>query len=384
MVMPTQSYDTIRRLLAQQEAVANFGTFAFSATDLTAVLNKAAEMCAQSLGTRFCKICQYRPEHNDLMLVAGYGWDEIHMPFSTADDTTPGGRAFVSKKPLVCYNLANETGFILPEYYKQNNVVSSVNVLIPSAEVPDCPTYGVLEVDHTEERKFDKHDVNFLTGFANVLAEAVATRVRLSKLHAALEEKDLLSRELQHRVRNNLHLIYSMLNIEGDTNPAAADIFRAIASRVQALATVYDHLLGSGLSKTIAFDQYLERLCDILIKIHPGRITLTRNPFDRVMVDLDTATVMGIAATELIGNSYRHAFPSGDGTITVSLNMKEGEPTLIMADDGIGINLNQGSKRHGLGLVRRLAQQIGAKVEIETLDQGTQCSIILPLYPASK
>jgi two-component sensor histidine kinase len=382
--MTSETSATITQLLNQQQALAEFGSFAFHATDLKEVLKSAVRICAERMSVDLCKICQYRPEHDDLVIVAGYGWHQIEEPYSKVDSTSPGGRAFVTGQPVICEDLTKASDFVLPDYYTSNGVVSSVNVIIPSIDTASARVYGILQVDSKSVRRFERHDINFLTSFGNVVAEAVANMVRAERLQAALDERELLARELQHRVRNNLHLVYSMLNIEAEVNPGAADSFRAVASRVQALAAVYDHLLGSGLTKTISFNHYLDKLCSVLRTIHPGNIELNSAELHEVVVDLDTATAMGIAVTELIGNCYKHAFPDGEGQIAVKLTADQEKPVLSVQDTGVGINLDAESRRHGLGLVRRLAQQVGATLEVARLSQGTQCRIILPLVTDTK
>ena len=83
---------------------------------------------------------------------------------------------------------------------------------------------------------------------------------RLAHMARLLDEKDLLSRELQHRVRNNLHLIQNMLLMEAESADGNRDGFRDIANRVQALSVVYDHLLGTGMSRTLALNEYLRQV----------------------------------------------------------------------------------------------------------------------------
>jgi two-component sensor histidine kinase len=373
----------IQKLLSGQEALAEFSRFAFHTTDLQAILGKAALMCATCVDAPFCKVCRFRPEHNDLLIEAGFGWppDIVGKAVLTADRTSPAGLAWVTRKPAICANLTKAKGFMLPSFYAQHDIVSTVSVIIQGSN-GDRP-YGVLEIDSPAPRKYRQHDIGFLTGFANVLAEAVATARRVESLRVALAEKEVLSRELQHRVRNNLHLIYAMLNMEAQSQPEVEQNFRTIANRVQALATVYDHLLGTGLARNIAFDLYLEKLCDNLRRFQPGTVRLIQHPAASVMVDLDTATAMGIAITELITNSYNHAFPDGKGTIEVALDYQGEVPVLIVQDNGIGIDPARPTKRNGLGLVQRLAEQVSASVEIRRTQEGTRCEIVLPRVEAA-
>jgi two-component sensor histidine kinase len=179
-------------------------------------------------------------------------------------------------------------------------------------------------------------------------------------------------------VRNNLHLIYAMLNAEAERQQAQTEeSFRIIARRVQALASVYDHLLGTGLVRSLDFQPYLMTLCDTLRGFQAGEVELATRATTSRMVDLDTATALGLAVTEIITNAYRHAFPDNVGRIEVSLEERTGATILIVQDNGIGMPQQTLSKSHGLGLVQRLVEQIGATIEITTA-QGTRCEITLP------
>ena len=369
----------VKRLLDQQAALADFGSFAFRSNNLQGILDKAAAICATYLDTPYCKVCRFRPQHNDLLIVAGYGWqpDVIGKAISKADSTSPGGRAFITGKPVVCPDLAESEGFVLPSFYAQHGIVATINVVIQGTNGDDA--YGILEIDSPTPRAYIQDDVNFLTTFANVLAEAVATAHRMERLRQALEEKDVLARELQHRVRNNLHLISGMLTIEVEGAPEAQERFYTIANRVQSLAAVYDHLLSSGMARDMEFDRYLETLCANLGNFQSSSVKLVTTRLVPVTVDLDTATAIGLAVTELITNSYKHAFPSGEGTIEVTLDHRGQVVVITVRDDGVGILPVRASNRQGLGLVRRLVEQVDASIKVRQVSKGTCYEIELPL-----
>ena len=192
--------------------------------------------------------------------------------------------------------------------------------------------YGVLEIDNNEQHDYDEHDVDFLTGFANVLAEAVATSERTAVLQATidqmkvwsretlLDQKKVLAEELQHRVRNNLQLVYGMLTRQlGVTTDAAGQRgIKAIARRVSILAQVYDHLHGTEMTRTTDFASYVQSLCLNLADIHgtsDGGVTLSCDS-EPLMLDLDVMTALGLVVAELVTNSYDHAFPDGKGATT--------------------------------------------------------------------
>jgi two-component sensor histidine kinase len=200
---------------------------------------------------------------------------------------------------------------------------------------------------------------------------------------ALLDEKTILARELNHRVRNNLQLVYGMLDrqlhLSKDKDESRG--ISAIARRIMALAQIYEHLLGIGLSHAIDFGEYLSSLCPSLAAVeigeHPG-VQITCH-CDCFIVDLDTTTSLGLIVTELIANSFEHAYPDGTGTIRVSLIADpQGEyATLSVSDDGAGFIDDGSSKRHGLALVKRLVEQIKGSLELDSA-HGTKWALRIP------
>ena len=256
----SESAAQVRKLLRQQAAVAHFGSFALRESDVLKVLTEAARVCAECLSVPYSKVCRYREKENDLLIEAGHGWHAgvIGNVVSRADVTSPQGRAFITGKPSICNDLRDDNDFRLPSFYAEHGIVSTVDVIIKGSD--DQP-YGVLEIDNDQQHDYDQHDIDFLTGFANVLAEAVATSARTGVLQHTIErmkvlvaekdrlldQKKVLAEELQHRVRNNLQLVYGMLSKQLDDTPDKAGQrgIKAISRRVSTLAQVYDHLLGS-------------------------------------------------------------------------------------------------------------------------------------------
>ncbi len=373
---------TVEKLLRQQAALAAFGTFAFRETDLDAILNEAARICAASLGVPFCKVCRYREAEDDLLIVAGCGWEPgvIGGVVSPANETSPQGRAYVTGKPVIIRNLVTSNDLALPAFYAEHGIISTVDVVIPGVE---GKPFGVLEVDSPEQHQYDVHDINFLTGFANVLAEAVATSQRVQALRDAVDQKNLLAEELQHRVRNNLQMVAGMLatHAREQVGEEARKSVEAMIRQVTALAKVYNSLLGVGLSDTIDLAEYLRSLCDSMPglqapRAHPVSIHCRA---DEVLLSLDKVTSLGLVVAELITNSYGHGFPNGPGRIDVDLAPDpEGHTaTLTISDNGVGFRPRELSDRRGLGLCQRLVERIGAT--LECIDaQGALWKIVVP------
>lgn len=391
---------TIEKLLRQQASLASFGTFAFRETDLGKILTEAARVCALSLNVPYSKVCRYRAAERDLLIVAGCGWKlgVVGHVVSQADESSPQGRAYITGKPVIIRNIGQANDLRLPAFYPEHGIVSTVDVVIPGV---DGPPFGVLEIDSPRQHQYDEHDINFLTGFANVLAEAVATANRVRALKALVDAKELLAEELQHRVRNNLQIITSMLaGIARASNDAdARESIDGVVRRVTILAQIYDSLLGVGLSETVDLGAYLEALCANLPGLQPERPRPVRLScvVEPMLMDLDGVTKIGLVVAELVSNSYSHAFPGREGRIAVSLSRARnagagtggGAATRIdtrgqvrITDDGVGFLVKRDSLRHGLGLAIRLMEQVGGALDVHSGD-GTQWTLSFPLPGAA-
>ncbi|HSV55477.1 MAG TPA: histidine kinase dimerization/phosphoacceptor domain -containing protein, partial [Magnetospirillaceae bacterium] len=158
-------------------------------------------------------------------------------------------------------------------------------------------------------------------------------------LRASLEEKEVLIKEVHHRVKNNLQVVSSMLAIQAGEilDPLAVSIFKACQERIQAMALVHEEVYQSGLYSEVDMSEYLERICSSL------RCSRTAGtPRLEVRVDakgirlpLAQAIPSGLIVNELVVNSIKHAFPSDRlGTVGVSLKRAEGRCLLAVQDDG--------------------------------------------------
>jgi two-component system response regulator len=207
--------------------------------------------------------------------------------------------------------------------------------------------------------------------------DVTAQREHEQHIQSSLREKEVLLKEIHHRVKNNLQVIQSLLKMQsrllpdGQTRAAIA----ATIQRVRAMALLHEGLYQRKDLATISLGQYLRDLfngVEASSVAEPGQIQLRLNA-DDIQLSLDTAAPLGLLANELMSNSFKHGFPEGRrGTIEISIHRIDGVVRMTVKDDGIGIPQSfdvTASPSMGLKLATSLAHQLGGRLEF-TSDHG--------------
>jgi PAS domain S-box-containing protein len=193
---------------------------------------------------------------------------------------------------------------------------------------------------------------------------------------AALEQRDLLLREVYHRVKNNLQTVDALLLLQARRidDPEARQRLTELRGRVYALGLVHQQLMGSDNLKTFDIAPFLEELSANILQSgdYDGvRLTVEASPLD---VGLDFAIPMGLLVTELVTNSLKHAFPSGRGDIWVRLGVEpDGQVLLSISDNGRGHDESTGPGL-GAGIVRGLVDQLEGAIKVVS-DGGLRTEI---------
>jgi two-component sensor histidine kinase len=214
------------------------------------------------------------------------------------------------------------------------------------------------------------------------VAERTADLARVvDQRTTALNQRDLLLREVYHRVKNNLQIVDSLLEMQAEElkDPDAKRALLSLRGRVWALGLVHQQLMGSADLKTFDVVPFLQELLkQVLIAGGNDGVTLTveAHPLD---VGLDFAVPLGLVVNELVTNSLKHAFPEGTGNVAVVLKPDVGgEVVLIVADDGkgkAGSSMSDHSGRGlGLSLVEGFVAQLEGTMSVRR-DNGTRTEI---------
>jgi two-component sensor histidine kinase len=205
-------------------------------------------------------------------------------------------------------------------------------------------------------------------------AEVHASRDRYAALAA---EREVLLREVNHRVGNSLQIIASLLHLQAsstDQEDVKAALTNAMG-RVAAVAQVHRRLYTSQDLKSVLLNQYLDALLEDLRRSAEGnrmsRLTLKAVPIE---IDPDRAVAIGIIVNELVMNAVKYAYPDGAGPIHVNLEADRDDLLLSIADDGVGLNVKADPRSTGMGqrIVSAMATKLDASVERDPTHPGTR------------
>ena len=226
-----------------------------------------------------------------------------------------------------------------------------------------------------------KHRANQILGEKNevIASQNTELQARQTQLALSLQEKELLLKEIHHRVKNNLQVISSLLAVQAQQydHPSIEEFVTNGRARVQAMALVHQFLYQGEYAR-IAYDDYLKRLTSSIIDFHgvDDRISF-RVDAEPIHFDVDTAIPLGLISNEIITNALKHAFVAGQlGHINVSLHQWQGEVVLAVVDNGRGFSSDDFKKRNsfGMSLVQNLARKISGKLRIEN-ELGTRVTL---------
>jgi two-component sensor histidine kinase len=378
----------LRQRIHQQELLAELGVLALQGTSFIGMLDHTARMTAEGLGAEYCKVLEYIPAENRLLVRAGVGWDEgvVGSASVGADLESPGGYALHTGKPVISNHLENEQRFRTPELLAVHGIRRAMNVILQGDGTP----FGVLEVDSRSEGEFSEHDISFLQGAANILGMAIEQQQYQRKLQAALDRHQVLLKEVNHRVKNSLQVVSSMLLLQANAagDPALTERLTEASNRVNAVGRAYDHLAYNADYENIDLVAYLRDVIDdARAAVVP--FTIHFEASEEIQFAADRAILVGLVINELVSNAAKYAYPNlSDGSIWVRVSLADQNAVFIsVRDEGVGLPASfdpAASKRLGTRLVSALARQLGAELMRPVSPIGANFKLIVPLTAAAK
>ena len=379
----------LRKFEHQQSSVLDYTRLLASYIPVERLLPLTALRLARGLDIGHTKVLRYDSTHGDLLLEAGVGWrpGAIGTVRFAIDVASPAGRAYQTRLTTLIHDLPNSPEFRYSDFLREHAIVSLVNAPVVSGGV----VWGVLEMDGTRSHQFSAGDARFLQVMANILGVAVeraadydVARATATKVAAAAavvaEGQQIRLQEMQHRMKNNLAVVSSMLLLEQQQHgdPQVKQRLRGLMDRVGAIAMAHDQLDARPDKAAVELVPYLGQLAGNLALQHSG-ITVEQ-ALEPVLVKLEQAVPLGLIVNELMTNAAKYAFPNGAGTVRIALRCEPelDEAVLTVSDDGIGLGPPRAG---GLGtmLVDGLTGQIGGTVTRPAVAHGTTVVVRFPM-----
>ncbi len=227
------------------------------------------------------------------------------------------------------------------------------------------------------------HQTGEMQGVIEYLRDITERKAAEDRLQASLSEKEVLLREVHHRVKNNMQVISSLLSLQSRRvqDPGVQEMFRESQRRIRSMALVHERLYQSSDLSRIEFSQYIRNLASHLFQsyqVSSNRVHL-RLDTEEVFININTAIPCGLILNELVSNALKHAFPEGrTGEVAVELRRAPADRYLIrVSDDGVGYPRSldfRSTETLGMQIVNTLVAQIDGAIEFSR-ERGTVFAI---------
>lgn len=231
-----------------------------------------------------------------------------------------------------------------------------------------------------------RNEEGLITHFLAVKEDRTEIIEREAKLQASLHEKEILLKEVHHRVKNNLQIISSLLSLQTDMVNSSnfADAFNDCRNRVKTMSIIHEKLYQSNNFSSISFGDYAAELINFLKFTYNTDVKRIKFDFDfdEITLGLDKAIPCGLILNELVSNAFKYAFSNIDqGILTCRLKRENGEIVITVKDNGPGIDEGKNlfsAETLGLIMVNSLVTQLKASLEMRN-NGGAEFIIQIPL-----
>jgi two-component sensor histidine kinase len=270
-----------------------------------------------------------------------------------------------------CYTVVHGTEYP-PEICPHSQTIKSNLQCTEEVEIPELKSWLLVTTSPITNFEGD------LIGSAHIAQDITKLKETEEKIQKSLELNDLLMKETHHRVKNNLVTMSSLLYLQSEhvEDQTAKDILLDSKNRARAMAIIHQKLYSHKSLESINLYYYFNQLLDEVLKSYAitDRIHYNLNVND-IILDSDTALILGLIINELVSNSLKYAFPDdAKGNVTVNLEESNGEYVLIISDNGKALpddididNIDS----FGLTIVNLLVNQIKGKISVENVGGTT-------------
>lgn len=370
----------------RQQMLSDFSEFAMRSDNLDDVLQEACRLVAETLNADLAKVLEVEEGGRSALVKAGIGWKPgiVGKERILFSERSSEGYALDRGEPVISRDINDENRFEFADFLIDHGVVSLVNVPI---YLPGRQPYGLLQVDSTEMRKFGDTDIQFLRTYATILGPVIDRLHKVQSLEQAADTNRRLMQELQHRVKNHLSIVVSLVRARArqTTSDEARAELMAVGKRIDTLRLVHEQLYRNGMPDHLPLRPFLSQLISGLCSMHESEMGKVALNFDIEDIELaaDIAVPLGLIANEFVTNSLKYAFGPEGGTISVSVGVTQERLRVCLRDDGKGLPpvvqsaASDTGTGTGMKLIEALAEQLGGEPSWPTSQVGTMLCIDL-------
>ena len=402
--------DTLRRKAYYLEVINAFASQLLQASTADEVVWMVAKHAIARLGFTDCIVYLWDDEQKALVQRAAHGPKnpiafDINTPIKLKLGEGICGHVAKTGVAELISDTSKDPRYVVDDMPR----LSEITVPILS----DGKVIGIIDSEHAERNYYTEQHLEILNTIATMasakiveaqgreilrlhkeaLEESVAAKTRAlsdtidqlklshEELQKSNQEKETLLKEIHHRVKNNLQIVSSLLNLHSGyaTRESESTVFLNCRNRILSMAAIHEQLYSKESFSGIDLKQYISELCENLLASY-GEAEYIKLHLDleALSIDLQSSVPLGLVLNELVANSLQHAFPKGKGSITVAMSSKGNWVTLIVKDDGVGFDLQSHQSAMGFELIETLSEQLGGETEFASSSNGTIVTLRFP------
>lgn len=376
--------------MQEDMVMAEIGRIISSSLDLSEVYEPLGREIQILIPYEFMNLAILQPDGKSFLpgWILGAVTPRHRSGIPTPLDGTMAGKVIQTGAPIIFEAESEEQR--VREFPKMSHAIGSgLRSFLSVPLISRGSIIAVLQLRTQKPKAYSQRHLDLAVRIANQISGAVSAsqvfqqqKNSQERITASLYEKEVLLKEINHRVKNNLQIISSLLNLQSNDihDDMVLEILRATQGRIRAMATIHEKLYQSEDMAQIDFGEYLESLANDILKtygVNPRQVEL-KVEAPGTLLGVDSAIPCGLIVNELVSNALKHAFPGRrQGMIQVGMSANEYHHQLTVRDNGVGLPdwLDfEHSKPLGLRLVNAWVEQLGGTMELRR-DEGVEFTI---------
>jgi two-component sensor histidine kinase len=346
-------------------------------------------IASKVLGCARCNAWLFEEEQSRLVSILSYSKtaNSFKIEGELTKDTLPNYFKYLRKNKLIVADNASKERMnaeLLDVYITPNEITSMIDVPLRS----EGEMIGVICFEHVREKQaWTFMEQNFTQSLAQLLSLALETKKKREyrvELERIIGQKEVLISEIIHRVKNNMSVIMSLLNLQKHKTKDAyhADLFEEIKGKVYSMAMIQEQLHTSNNIDRIDLGNYLQNLVTNLNDSYGlGKgVRINLDLDSDIGLDVSKAIPCGLISNEILTNSFKYAFNSAQESRQLSISLHEINNCieLYFKDNGPGFDIDAARSGMGLELIRDLSDQIDATIDVQ-IDHGVGIKLLFPV-----